>query len=62
MVSRTTYITRQMHKIEGASLSEARGVPDICWAPKDACIGGPRIEGESLAIASRSCRGHQKIK
>ena len=27
---------RQMHSIEGVSLSEARGVPDIRWVLKDA--------------------------
>ena len=56
------YITRQMHNIEGASLSEARCATRYLLGSKGCLfIGGPRIGGESLTIASRSCAwGHQK--
>ena len=41
-----SHVTRQLHSIEGASLSEARGVPDICWARRDASLlVGTRSKG-----------------
>ena len=39
-------MTRQMHSIKGASLSKSRGVPDVCWAPRDASsLVGPGSKG-----------------
>ena len=39
-------ISRQMHSIEGVSLSEARCVPNICWALRDASfLVGPGSKG-----------------
>ena len=56
-------ITRQMHSIEGASLSKARGVPDIRWAPRDASfLVGPGSKGSLCNSHSCAWPPERRIK